>query len=112
MVVNKVEEQPAVEHERPYTRIFVILAVLTVIEVTVGLLYSDPPSNLADFGPLLVGLLIGLAIAKAYFVAAYFMGIKFEEHPLLVATVVFGIPLFIGVPVALVPVLGHLLIGQ
>ena len=66
MVVNKVEEQPAVEHKRPYTRVFVILAVLTVIEVTVGLLYSDPPGNLADFGPLLVGLLIGLAIIKAY----------------------------------------------
>ena len=53
--------------------------------------------------------LVVLAILKAYLVAAYFMGIKYQDRPWVVTGIMFGIPMFIALPVVLIPALGTVL---
>jgi hypothetical protein len=45
-----------------------------------------------------------LALGKAYLVAAFFLGVKYEPHPYLIAAIVFALPLFIAVPLAIMPI--------
>ena len=63
------------EHKHPnYMAIFWMLAILTVIEISVVIL---------PFGKLVNGtLLTGLALGKAALVAMYFMHLKFETRTL------------------------------
>ena len=53
--------------------------------------------------------LIALALGKAYLVAAFFMGIKYQAKPKVIYGIVFGVPLLIAVPVVLIPLIGTLL---
>ena len=67
------------DHKHPnYMMIWVILLVLTVLEVAVA--YS--PRYFPDVGGIItitIVLLVGMAFVKAGLVAAYFMHLKFEE---------------------------------
>ncbi|MHA2232560.1 MAG: cytochrome C oxidase subunit IV family protein [Candidatus Hodarchaeales archaeon] len=81
---------------RPYLLVFGILAVLTIVEVAVGMWDIDKAVQ--------VPALAVLALGKAYLVAAFFIGIKYEAHPFLVATIVFLLPLSITLPVAVAPI--------
>ncbi len=65
------------EHVEPnYIAIWIYLAVLTVMELAVA--YAPIPKA------AMVGLLIGLAWAKAVLVAMYFMHLRFERRTLAV----------------------------
>ena len=61
-------------HESAYNRVWVWLAVLTVIEVIAAL-----PSLRFLSWNMLMGVLIGLAIVKASMVAMYFMHLRFDK---------------------------------
>jgi cytochrome c oxidase subunit IV len=62
-------------HDEPnYMLIFYWLAGLTALEVCVA--YTPMPKV------LMIGLLVGLAMAKAALVAMYFMHLKFERSTL------------------------------
>jgi cytochrome c oxidase subunit 4 len=62
-------------HDEPnYMLIFYWLAGLTAVEVCVA--YAPMPKV------LMIGLLVGLAMAKAALVAMYFMHLKFERSTL------------------------------
>lgn len=62
-------------HKEPnYMAVFLLLAVLTVIEI--GVVYL-PTTKL-----VIAILLVGLALSKAVLVAMYFMHLKFEKRTL------------------------------
>ena len=67
------------DHKHPnYIMIWVILLLLTVLEVAVAYF----PKYLGDVGGIItitIVLLIGMALVKAGLVAAYFMHLKFEQ---------------------------------
>ena len=67
------------DHKHPnYMLIWVILLVLTVLEVAVAL----APRYLGDVDGIItitILLLVGMALVKAGLVAAYFMHLKFEQ---------------------------------
>ena len=67
------------DHKHPnYMLIWVILLVLTVLEVAVAL----APRHLGDIDGIItitIVLLVGMALVKAGLVAAYFMHLKFEQ---------------------------------
>ena len=67
------------DHKHPnYIMIWVILLLLTVLEVAVAYF----PKYLSDVGGIItitIVLLIGMALVKAGLVAAYFMHLKFEQ---------------------------------
>jgi len=83
-------------------RIFYALFILTAAEVLWGYAFGV----WWDLGrPLLWSGLIGMALAKALLIAAYFMHLKFEIRPIYI---VVGVPLFLTVLliVALLPDIG------
>lgn len=63
-------------HKRPYVYVFLVLAVVTVIEVFI----SGIP-GLAELEK--ISLLISLATAKASLVAAYYMHLRYEPRWLM-----------------------------
>lgn len=66
------------EHKHPnYIAIWIYLAVLTGVELTVALLHFLPRQ-------MLIGALIFLAIWKALLVALYFMHLRFEPKRLVI----------------------------
>ena len=66
------------EHPK-YMRIFVILIILTILEVVVAL-----PFLKQALGQTAIAiLLIGMACSKALYVALYFMHLKFEKKTLM-----------------------------
>jgi cytochrome c oxidase subunit IV len=71
----------ALEHVEPnYIAIWLYLAVLTVLELIVA--YAPIPKA------AMVGLLVGLAWAKAVLVAMYFMHLRFERRTLAIIALV------------------------
>ena len=73
-------------HAEPnYTAVFVVLTVMTVVEVALAAFHFLP--KLA-----LIVLLVGLAFAKAIVVATYFMHLKFERRTL---AIIAGIPIIL-----------------
>lgn len=106
---RELEEKPSLPVKRPYTRVFLSLAVLTILELNVGFI-GDIMQNIPTFEnivELLVPItLISLAFTKAALVAAFFMGIKYQKRPWVTAGIMFGIPLFIALPVVLIPAMG------
>lgn len=76
----------AVHDEPNYVGVFIVLAVLTAVEVSIT--YAPMPRA------LLVSVLLALAFAKAAFVALYFMHLRFDSRLL---TIVFVIPIILGV---------------
>ena len=91
--------------KRPYFIVFLTLGLLTILELNMGFI-----SEIAGEGANVEGFinlaLITLALLKAYLVAAFFMGIKYQENPKVVYGVMFGIPMFIALPVVMIPALG------
>jgi caa(3)-type oxidase subunit IV len=72
-----------------YIKIFIILSVLTAVEIAITLL--GLPRT------LLVALLVGLAVWKAALVALHFMHLKIEKKTLtLVAIVPFVLCIFLS----------------
>lgn len=75
----------AAEHEEPnYIAVFIYLTILTGVEL---LVYS-----LALPKPVIVGMLVALALAKAVLVAMYFMHLAIERKGLWIVA---GVPLVI-----------------
>ena len=68
---------------KQYIVIFVILAALTALEVLVAKVLKEQRGVMA-------GLLVSMAVAKAGFVALYFMHLKHEKRAL---KLVVGIPM-------------------
>jgi hypothetical protein len=91
--------------KRPYFLVFLSLGLLTVLELNVGFI-SEIAGEGANINTLITFALLILALLKAYLVAAYFMGIKYQDRPMVVYGVMFGIPMFIALPVVLIPALG------
>ena len=63
-----------------YIKIFIILSVLTAVEV--GVTFLGLPRK------LLVTLLVGLAVWKAALVALHFMHLKIEKKTLMIVAVI------------------------
>jgi cytochrome c oxidase subunit IV len=72
---------PEVKHAKhpPYIGIWVMLAVLTAVELTVAFLPWHKR--------LIIALLIGLAIWKALLVALYYMHLRFETYRLRILAI-------------------------
>ncbi len=64
-------EQKAHAKHPPYMAIWVVLAVLTLLEVGVAFLQNWPKT-------VIILILIGLAVWKALLVALYYMHLRFE----------------------------------
>ena len=79
---NDTTTSTEVHHEPNYMAIFGLLAALTLAEVGVTFL---PLSRL-----VVGGMLVAMALVKAFLVAAYFMHLKFETKTL---AMIAGIPL-------------------
>ncbi len=94
--------------KRPYFLVFLSLAFLTVLELNIGFL-SEIVGTDTNISGLITFALVVLALLKAYLVAAYFMGIKYQKRPWVVTGIMFGIPLFIALPVVMIPALGTVL---
>jgi cytochrome c oxidase subunit 4 len=75
--------------KRDLTRTITILVVLTIVTVVLGLAerYFEAEYGLHIFGPFSVPIALLIAGAKAYFVAAYFMGLKYDTGTNLLAFV-------------------------
>lgn len=85
---------PAAEHKHPnYVAIWIYLALLTALELTVALLHFLPRN-------WLVITLLFLAVWKALLVALYFMHLKFEPRRLVV-TIIAPLPLAVILVVAI-----------
>lgn len=69
--------------KHPYLQTFIVLAVLTAIEVAVS--YAD--------GPVVTAILLLLAVGKAALVGAVFMHIAYDKRPAFLVVTVFLIPL-------------------
>ena len=68
-------------HAHPnYIKIFIILSVLTAVEI--GVTFLGLPRK------LLVALLVGLAVWKAALVALHFMHLKIEKKTLTIVAIV------------------------
>ncbi|MFQ5944894.1 MAG: cytochrome C oxidase subunit IV family protein [Anaerolineae bacterium] len=57
---------------RPYVAVFVILAILTAVEVWVG--------SIAMAKPLQIGVLLALAAGKAVLVALFYMHLRYDQR--------------------------------
>ncbi len=87
------------EHpSRPYFKVLVILAVLTIIEVSVT--YTGISEA------ILLWILLSLAFVKANLVIAFYMHVKYEPKPWLLYTIVFVLPFALAFPMAFFPTVG------
>ncbi|MFX0013002.1 MAG: cytochrome C oxidase subunit IV family protein [Promethearchaeota archaeon] len=108
MADKQEEVQKFDEEKRPYNYIVLLLGFFTILEVTLSI-SSENVLGQTDLQFLIrIGLIV-LALAKAYLVAAFFMGIKYQTRSKLIYGVVFGVPLLIALPVVLIPLIGTLL---
>ena len=69
--------------KRPYFLVFLSLGLLTVLELNVGFI-SEIAGEGANIDTFITFALLTLAVLKAYLVAAYFMGIKYQDRPMVV----------------------------
>ena len=68
-------DAPAHDHKKDYFRVFLVLLVLTILEV--GLTYTKIGKHVVNV------LMVGLALTKASFVGLFFMHLKYEKRSLL-----------------------------
>ncbi len=105
-MATQVESNNAHEYvKRPYFLVFLMLGLLTVLELNVGFMAKIVGEG-TDIEGFIDLALIVLALLKAYLVAAFFMGIKYQDNPKTVYGIMFGIPMFIALPVVVIPALG------
>ncbi len=83
---------------RPYFKVLVVLAILTVIEVSIT--YTSISEAIQ------LWILIAIAFAKALTVIAFYMHVKYEPKPWLLFTIVFVLPFLLAFPLAFYPVVG------
>ena len=107
MFTTSETKEPHVFVKRPYFLVFLTLTLLTILELNVGILFELVGGE-ADLTALTTFALVVLSLLKAYLVAAYFMGIKYQDRPWVVTGIMFGIPMFIALPVILIPLLTYL----
>lgn len=83
------------EHAHPnYMAIFVVLIILTVLEVAAAGLYKYE-----GWAVITLILLVGMALTKAILVALYFMHLRFETKTFVVvvsAPLIFALILVLG----------------
>lgn len=108
MFTTSESKEPHTYVKRPYLLVFLSLTLLTILELNVGFI-AELVGGDADLTAQITFALIVLALLKAYLVAAYFMGIKYQDRPWVVTGIMFGIPMFIALPVVLIPALGTVL---
>lgn len=94
--------------KRPYNYVVLLLAFFTIIELVLSFSGENVPGQADLQFSIRIGLIV-LSLAKAYLVAAFFMGIKYQARSKLIYGVVFGVPLLIALPVVLIPLIGTLL---
>jgi caa(3)-type oxidase subunit IV len=87
MTNNVNESDGKIVAKHPYFQTFIVLLVLTVIEVAIGYL---PSSSLVTL------VLLIFALAKVGLVVAIFMHVKYEKNPVLIIIGVFIVPLMAG----------------
>ena len=96
MTEAEAHEAGSGEHKQPkYLLIWVVLAVLTAVEVAVAYVSGLPRTAL-------ILVLVGLAIWKATLVAMYYMHLKFERLRLIILAT-------LPIPLAFILVLAVLL---
>lgn len=88
-------------HNRPYIPVLIFLGVVTAIEIVLGI-------TLDQFGDgtvssLKLSILMFIALVKASTIVAYYMHVKYEKRPWMLAAIVFAAPLLITMPIALFP---------
>jgi caa(3)-type oxidase subunit IV len=88
-------------HGRPYGKVLIILGVVTLIEIFVGIA-MDAGGDGTVYG-LKLFVLMMIAIFKVVMIVAFYMHIKYETRPFLLAAIVFIFPLLIITPIALFP---------
>ncbi|MHA2296313.1 MAG: cytochrome C oxidase subunit IV family protein [Candidatus Hodarchaeales archaeon] len=105
MEVNKSNSEEVVEtNKKPYTLVLLLLTLFTIIEISLSFLGE---TNTDSFiGSMIIVGLVVMALAKALLVAAFFMGIKYHSRPWLLTVGVFGIPLFVAIPIVALPIIG------
>ncbi len=97
--MNKSEVHTDPFHRRDYNRVFWILAVLTAIEVALGLQFgADLPRT------ILTLILLLLALSKASLIAMYYMHLRWDNKFL---AAIFITPLFMAVMLASFATLGR-----
>lgn len=82
--------------KKTYVVVFVVLAVLTAIEVAVSQILKQQRGTM-------IFLLVSLAVTKAAFVALYFMHLKHEKRAL---------KLVVGLPMLLPPIYAVVLMAE
>ncbi|MFX1507914.1 MAG: cytochrome C oxidase subunit IV family protein [Promethearchaeota archaeon] len=108
MDVIQEESKETQMKKKPYNYVVLLLAFFTILELVLSF-FSESVQEQADLQFMIrIGLIV-LALSKAYLVAAFFMGIKYQAKPKVIYAVVFGVPLLIAVPVVLIPLIGTLL---
>ncbi len=80
-------------HDGAYWRLFFALAALTLVELGIPVVLSEPRW-------LMIWLLMAVACAKAAGVLLYYMHVKFEKS--LVAWIAIGPLLFVGILIILI----------
>jgi cytochrome c oxidase subunit 4 len=87
--------------KRPYMRVFVGLAVLTAVEVSLASLAVLPR-------PILIILLLILAAAKALLVAMYYMHLRYDHR---ILWIIGGFPFFLAGVMMLIILADRTLVG-
>ena len=104
--------------EGTYEKVIIILAVFTALEFLVSSFISSGQFEIGGFGFVLttiifsldftlgVIILLSLAIIKVLLVALIFMHVKYEKNWLLIFAITFGLPIFLVLPIVIIPALG------
>ena len=107
MAIHKeVEHGHIHEITRPTNKIALTLIIITIVEIGVGLAVGPGLDDQLAMKQFVYVMLIGLAIIKAYFVVAYFMGLIYEEHRVALALLIIAIPLAFVFYFILMPLIG------
>ncbi|MHA2245127.1 MAG: cytochrome C oxidase subunit IV family protein [Candidatus Hodarchaeales archaeon] len=108
--MNNVQKATDSSHikKKPYSYVVLLLAFFTILELALSFSSDNVPHQADSQSVIRIGLVV-LALAKAYLVAAFFMGIKYQARPKVIYGIVFGVPLLITLPVVIIPLLGTLL---
>ena len=104
--------------EGTYEKVIIILAVFTALEFLIASFISSGQFEIGAFGVVLttinisldfalgVIILLSLTVIKVLLVALIFMHVKYEKNWLLIFAITFGLPVFLALPIVIIPALG------
>ncbi len=93
--------------ERPTNQVLVLLFILTIIEILVGFVGDSIDSGAFVLREgIQIFLLTLLSLTKGSLIALYFMGIRWENRPILVIFVSFLFPAGLAILVSGLPLFG------